>query len=339
MSYHLVTTISLIFVLLLYSIDRAHRRIVGQAMRRYVDQLLATKVALQLHNGELESRVREHTAKLQIAVEAAEKANNAKSEFLANMSHELRTPLHGILSFARFGINKHESVDKTKLLTYFQRIESSGQMLLKLLNDLLDLSKFEAGAVELQCQSVDLLSLIADVADEFSALAHEKGLTLRLPAPEPRPFIWGERDRLALVLRNILSNAVKFSPEHGEIRVSLACSNQMAEVSVEDGGPGIPDDECETVFDKFVQSRTTRVGVGGTGLGLFICREIVSLHQGAVRAEPTHGQGALVRVSLPLCTSGGLSEPSFRRAPLGSREMNGRHNHVRITQCTSTTES
>jgi signal transduction histidine kinase len=339
MSYHLVTTISLIFVLLLYSIDRAHRRIVGQAMRRYVDQLLATKVALQLHNGELESRVREHTAKLQIAVEAAEKANNAKSEFLANMSHELRTPLHGILSFARFGINKHESVDKTKLLTYFQRIESSGQMLLKLLNDLLDLSKFEAGAVELQCQSVDLLSLIADVADEFSALAHEKGLTLRLPAPEPRPFIWGERDRLALVLRNILSNAVKFSPENGEIRVSLACSNQMAEVSVEDGGPGIPDDECETVFDKFVQSRTTRVGVGGTGLGLFICREIVSLHQGAVRAEPTHGQGALVRVCLPLCTSGGLAEPSFRRAPLGSREMNRRHNNVRITQCTSTTES
>ena len=103
-----------------------------------------TKEVLQRHNADLESRVREHTAKLQIAVEAAEKANHAKSEFLANMSHELRTPLHGILSFARFGIKRNESADRTKLLTYFQRIESSGQTLLKLLNDLLDLSKFEA---------------------------------------------------------------------------------------------------------------------------------------------------------------------------------------------------
>jgi PAS domain S-box-containing protein len=273
---------------------------VKSALRRYVAQLVMTKEALQSHNANLESQVRSRTAELQIAVAAAEKANGAKSEFLANMSHELRTPLHGILSFARFGINKNESADRTKLLTYFRRIEASGQTLLKLLNDLLDLSKLEAGAVELQFEPVDLASLIADVFDELSALARERGLGLRLTSPGPRAHTWGDRERLAQVIRNVLGNAIKFSPENGEIRVTLVCTNDAAELSVHNEGPGIPDDECEAVFNKFIQSTTTRSGAGGTGLGLSICRQIVALHHGVIRAEPTHGKGALFRICLPL---------------------------------------
>ena len=127
--------------------------LVKSALHRHVKQLVMTKEALQRHNSDLEGLVRGQTMQLRNAKDAAEAANNAKSEFLANMSHELRTPLHGILSFARFGISKNESADRTKLLTYFQRIESSGQTLLKLLNDILDLSETRHGSASLNCGS------------------------------------------------------------------------------------------------------------------------------------------------------------------------------------------
>jgi PAS domain S-box-containing protein len=281
--------------------DLAPQNVIKAALHRNVAQLMMAKEALQRHNADLESRVHEQTAELHAAKEAAENANCVKSEFLANMSHELRTPLHGILSFARLGISKNESVDKKKLLMYFERIDSSGQTLLKLVNNLLDLSKLEAGSVELERQPVDLESLIGEVAEEFSVLVRDKGLTLRLPPADTNTFTPGDYERLAQVLRNLLSNAVKFCRPGGEIHVSLTRSDDMAEVSVQDNGPGIPDDECEAVFDKFVQSKTTRACAGGTGLGLSICREIVALHHGSIRAEPTHGRGALVRLRLPVC--------------------------------------
>ena len=114
--------------------------------------------------------------------------------------------MHGILSFARFGVNKFESAERTKLQTYFQRIESSGKTLLKLLNDLLDLSKLEAGCVELEYKAVDLALLIAGVGDEFIALAREKNLTFRLPPEGSNVFTWGDGERLAQVLRNVIGN-------------------------------------------------------------------------------------------------------------------------------------
>jgi signal transduction histidine kinase len=140
------------------------------ALHRYVQQLLTAKEGLQQYNNDLKLLVEERTAELMVAKERAEEAKAAQSEFLANMSHELRTPLHGILSFARFGIKKFDSAESEKLLLYYQRIESAGQTLLKLLNALLDLSKLESRAVELECYTLDLKTLLKDVVEEFSAI-------------------------------------------------------------------------------------------------------------------------------------------------------------------------
>jgi len=268
-------------------------------LHRYIDQLLQAKEAVQRHNADLEDQVRMQTDHLRAAKEAAERANSAKSQFLANISHELRTPLHGILSFARFGIKKSDVGEHEKLLLYFQRIESAGKTLLRLLNDLLDLSKLEAGAMTLNCQPVELESLISDVADEISGLAREKDLTVQISTDDSAVLVWADVKLLSQVIRNLLGNAIKFTPQGGQIQVTIEAPADSAVIFIRDNGPGIPDGDCERVFEKFVQSDLTRTGAGGTGLGLSICREIVQLHRGRISAVATHGHGALLQVSLP----------------------------------------
>lgn len=274
---------------------------------RYVEQLWQSRRALQQTNASLESRVSEQTSQLREAKENADRANAAKSDFLSNMSHELRTPLHGILSFARFGVKNHLTAEREKLKSYFTRVESSGNTLLKLLDALLDLSKYEALAVTINCEWISLADLAKEVVEELNAVAKEKRLVLRVETRTTHTCVWADRDRLAQVLRNLIGNSLKFTPEGGEVRLKVDSSETGALLSVEDTGPGIPDDECERVFDKFAQSKQTKSGAGGTGLGLAICREIISLHGGTIRAAPTGGKGALVQVRLPMHPEGSTS--------------------------------
>jgi len=269
------------------------------ALQRYVNQLVCAKESLQQYNNDLQGLVHQQTADLLVAKERAEEAKAAQSEFLANMSHELRTPLHGILSFARFGTKKFRFAEREKLASYFQRIESAGQTLLKLLNALLDLSKLESRAVTLDCEKVSITAALREITEEFFAIAREKDLTIGIADCQTDGWVWGDADQLRQVIRNLLGNAVKFTPSGGEICIALAEQGMQVVVSIRDTGPGIPDEECERVFDKFVQSHLTRTGAGGTGLGLSICREIIRLHDGAVRAVPTHGHGALLQLCLP----------------------------------------
>jgi signal transduction histidine kinase len=127
-------------------------------------------------------------------------------------------------------------------------------------------------------------------------------LTLDFAAGEAEPVVWADSERLSQVFRNLLGNSLKFTPPGGHICLSLDLHDDTLIVSIRDTGPGIPDEDCERVFDKFVQSSITKTGAGGTGLGLSICREILRLHGGSVRAVPTHGRGALLQVCLPLDT-------------------------------------
>jgi signal transduction histidine kinase len=267
---------------------------------------------LKAYREKLEELVHQRTAELEVAKATAENANRAKSAFLANMSHELRTPMHAVLAYARLGLAKDP---EPKLRDFLGRIVDSGERLLLLLNDLLDLSKLEAGRMQVDFAPHDLEQIVREVAHEIEPLLTGKRLLLEFqhePGCEScvAPV---DRERMAQVFHNILANAVRFSSEGGRIGVRFACTElpcdspdyvgdtRLAlEVAFSDEGVGIPEGELELIFDKFVQSSKTRTKAGGTGLGLAICRQIAELHRGRVWARSNAGRGATFAVAVPL---------------------------------------
>jgi signal transduction histidine kinase len=247
-----------------------------------------------------QGRLKERTIELERAKKMAEIANNAKTTFLSNISHELRTPMHGILSFASFGIKKHATASPDKILDYFQKIQQSGETLLALLNDLLDLAKLESGKISFKFRPANLNSIIDIVRGEFESLALEHNLTIQCKHLEADEKIILDADKVMQVLRNLLGNAIKFSPEGGTIDIISIKKADSIVVSVRDQGEGIPENELRNIFDKFFQSSRTKASVGGTGLGLPICREIIAAHKGRIWAENNPDIGANLSFEIPL---------------------------------------
>ncbi len=274
--------------------------------QRLEAEIIARKEAeelVRLNRANFEAAVRERTAELETAKETSEAANQAKSEFLANMSHELRTPLHAISGFANIGLAKIETASSAKLRSYFESIHNGSQTLSNLVNALLDIAKLEAGKMEFSFQRSDLRALLYTVVDEFSSMMSARQLTFQVHLPERPIGVSVDREKMKQVVRNLLSNAVKFSPDGGTIDIGLDDDDHTIVFRVQDHGPGIPDAEVESVFDKFVQSSLTKTGAGGTGLGLAICQEIVTAHSGRIWAENSPDGGAIVCVALPLAPS------------------------------------
>ncbi len=266
------------------------------------------KKNIKLHNYglQLEETVKARTAELEQALVETEEskkiaveANNAKSEFLANMSHELRTPMHGILGFSKLGINKLNNTGTSKLGSYFQQIYTSGDKLLTLLNDLLDLSKLEAGMMVYDYGKVSLVRLVSSVIDELEAIALEKGITIQLNHPNDEDMVEADNTRLGQVVRNLLSNALRYSEEGEKTKVEIKSESSELTVSVRDYGVGIPENETEAIFDKFIQSSKTKSNSGGTGLGLSISYQIIKDHKGRIWAENNPDRGATFYFSLP----------------------------------------
>jgi len=247
------------------------------------------------------------------ARDEADAANQAKSAFLATMSHEIRTPLNGVLGMAQAMAGDGLSDVQRERLGV---IRQSGEDLLAILNDLLDLAKIEAGKLELEEVEFDLGEVVRGAHSTFTALANKKGLSFALDIDESAQGRYrGDPTRLRQVLYNLASNALKFT-EQGEIRVTAVRDGDVLCLEVADTGIGIPEDRLALLFERFIQAdaSTTR-RFGGTGLGLAICGQLVELMGGVVKAESTVGKGSSFKVRLPLprvgeAQSGPADEPA-----------------------------
>jgi two-component system, sensor histidine kinase len=254
------------------------------------------------------------------ARDAAEAANVLKSHFLANMSHEIRTPLNGVLAMAQImAIGELDPKQRERLAV----IRQSGESLLTVLNDILDLSKIEAGRMELDEVEFDTADVAAKLTSAHAAVAARKGLSFSVDVtPDAEGLRRGDVMRLQQIISNLVANAVKFTPT-GEVRILIDGEGPTGadglKVSVTDTGIGVPSDKLPLLFQKFsqVDSSTTRQ-FGGTGLGLAICRELAQLMGGQVWAESLQGVGSTFFLSLPLArvqAATGPGTPSEERAP------------------------
>jgi signal transduction histidine kinase/ActR/RegA family two-component response regulator len=258
------------------------------------------------------------------AEESAAAANAAKSAFLATMSHEIRTPLNGVLGMAQAMDADVLSAGQRERLGVIRR---SGETLTSLLNDILDLSKIEAGQVELETIEFDLEDVLRDGVAPFAAAAAAKGLSLGVHLEEDAAGVYrGDPTRLRQVVHNLVSNAVKFT-ESGSVQVRAERRLDMLVLSVADTGDGFDSEKAQKLFSKFVQldASTTRRH-GGSGLGLAICRDLCALMGGAIGAESTPGSGSTFTVILPLPR---LSAP--RPAEQASvAEGDAQRGHIRV---------
>jgi len=271
------------------------RRTPGEFAPEIVELLktFATQSALAIQNARLFREIEDKGRELELA-------SKHKSQFLANMSHELRTPLNAILGYTELILDGIYGDISEKARETMGRIERSGRHLLALINDVLDLSKIEAGQLTLSLADYSLGEIVNTVVTAMEPLAAEKGLALRVALDPGLPLARGDDRRLSQVLLNLVGNAVKFT-DAGEVRIAGKASDGAFLVSVSDTGPGIAAEDQARIFDEFQQVDTSNTRKkGGTGLGLSIARRILALHGGRIWVESAPGQGATFSFTMPV---------------------------------------
>jgi two-component system NtrC family sensor kinase len=254
----------------------------------------ADQAVIAVENVRLFNEIQEKSAQLEVA-------NQHKSEFLANMSHELRTPLNAIIGFSEVLIDKMFGELNEKQLDYLKDIHESGRHLLSLINDILDLSKIEAGRMELEVSSFHLPTAIANAMTLIRERAQRHGIQLGAQIDERLGEFSADERKFKQILLNLLSNAVKFTPDGGRVDVSAKLDTTQVEIAVRDTGIGIAPEDQAALFEEFRQVGRDRVRrAEGTGLGLALSKRFVELHGGAIRVESEPGKGSTFRFSLPL---------------------------------------
>lgn len=230
----------------------------------------------------------------------AEHANHSKSAFLATMSHELRTPLNSILGFSQFLNCEKKGKLNEKQKRYVRNIMTSGNHLLHLINNILDITKLDSGEVELNMETVDLGEIISDAEQMVLPMILGKGITLELDCERGDFLVRGDRVKIKQILYNLLGNAVKFTPPDGSVSLVCRRAGEWVKVSVSDTGVGISKEDLEQIFDPFVQVQDYHAREhGGVGLGLSIVRSLVEMHGGNIRVDSEPGKGSTFSFTIP----------------------------------------
>jgi signal transduction histidine kinase len=296
------------------------------AMAVQAAKAIATAQLLQNHRllaGELDAMVEERTRQLteanqqlRVAQAEAERANRAKSRFLANMSHELRTPLNAIIGFSELLTDAGPgALDERTRKRFTDQIHSSGKHLLQLINDILDLSKVEAGQMDLHVQRVDIPSAVQEVVETVEPLARARGLILTSEV-EPEVSLVADPARLRQMLLNLLSNAIKFTPSGGRVTVRAGVADGWVEMAVADTGVGIAPPDLGRLFGEFQQlDPETGRRPEGTGLGLALTKRFAQLHGGTVTVTSERGKGSTFTIRLPLAAPAHSARPANAAGP------------------------
>jgi signal transduction histidine kinase len=271
----------------------------GSFAQEVVDllQTLATQSVLAIQNARLFREIADKSQEL-------EAASRHKSEFLANMSHELRTPLNAVIGFSEVLAEGMFGDLNDKQAEYLQDILESGRHLLSLINDILDLSKIEAGRMELERSDFDLPSAIDNALLLMRERASRKDIAIGRAVDERVGVLDADERKVKQVLLNLLSNALKFTPEGGRIDVRADVRDGMAEISVADTGVGIAAEDQQAVFEEFRQVGASAKRVEGTGLGLALSRKFVELHGGRIWVTSEIGKGSTFAFTIPIRREG-----------------------------------
>ena len=271
------------------------RKATGDFGPEVIDLLrtFATQSALAIQNARLFQEIAEKSRQIEVA-------SQHKSEFLANMSHELRTPLNAIIGFSEVLTDRLFGELNDKQAEYLKDIYASGTHLLSLINDILDLSKIEAGRMELELTDFDLPTALDNALTLVRERAGRRGITLETSVDEGLGEVRADERKIRQVVLNLLSNAIKFTPEGGRIELRAVPVDGSVEVSVSDTGVGIAPEDQEAVFEEFRQVGTAEKKAEGTGLGLTLCRKFVELHGGRIRVQSEVGRGSTFTFTIPV---------------------------------------
>ena len=271
------------------------RRRPGEFSKQTIDlvQTFAAQSVLAIQNARLFQEIGDKSRQLEVA-------SQHKSQFLANMSHELRTPLNAILGYTELILDDIYGETPAKMRGVLERVQRNGKHLLGLINDVLDLSKIEAGQLTLALADYSLKDVVHSVFVAVESLADEKKLALRIEVPNNLPTGRGDERRLTQVLLNLVGNAIKFT-DQGEVAIKASATNGAYTLSVCDTGPGIAPGDQAKIFEEFQQADSSATKKkGGTGLGLSIARRIIELHGGKIWVESEIGKGATFSINLPV---------------------------------------